>query len=132
MPDTAPTILLIRASRDLGHAMAAEFIEKGWNVVSTVRGGSTRTRLHELADEFPGRVEIEILDINEPDQLEALRGRLSGRLFDMLFVNAGTTNEPTETIAEVTTDEFVRVMLTNALSPMRVIESLGRSSPRPA
>ena len=57
-------------------------------------------------------------------QLAALRERLSGRRFDMLFVNAGTTNEPTETIGEVTTDEFVRVMVTNALAPMRVIETL--------
>ena len=30
----------------------------------------------------------------------------------------------TETIGEVTTDEFVRVMITNALAPMRVIETL--------
>ncbi len=123
-PDHAPTILLIGASRGLGHAMAAEFLHRGWSVVGTVRDGHTRTRLHELADAFPGRVEIEILDICAPDQLAALRSRLAGREFDMLFVNAGTTNNEKETIAEVTTDEFFRVMLTNALSPMRVIESL--------
>jgi NAD(P)-dependent dehydrogenase (short-subunit alcohol dehydrogenase family) len=121
--DTAPTILLIGASRGLGHAMAAEFLKKGWNVVGTVRAGG-RTRLHDLADEFAGRVEIEALDICAPDQLAALRARLSGRVFDMLFVNAGVTNNPEETIADVTTDEFIRVMVTNALSPMRVIESL--------
>jgi NAD(P)-dependent dehydrogenase (short-subunit alcohol dehydrogenase family) len=119
----APTILLIGASRGLGHAMAAEFLKKGWNVVGTVRGGG-RTRLHDLADAFAGRVEIEVLDICEPDQLTALRDRLSGRVFDMLFVNAGVTNNAEETVADVTTDEFIRVMVTNALSPMRVIESL--------
>ena len=69
--DTAPTILLIGASRGLGHAMAAEFLKKGWNVVGTVRAGG-RTRLHDLADEFAGRVEIEALDICAPDQLAAL------------------------------------------------------------
>jgi NAD(P)-dependent dehydrogenase (short-subunit alcohol dehydrogenase family) len=42
----------------------------------------------------------------------------------MLFVNAGITNNPEETIGEVTTEDFVRVMVTNALSPMRVVESL--------
>jgi len=123
-PAAAGTILLIGASRGLGHAMAAEFLQKGWNVVGTVRRGGTRTLLHDLADEFAGRVEIEILDICDPDQLTALHGRLSGRTFDMLFVNAGTTNNWKETIADVTTDEFVRVMITNALSPMRVIERL--------
>jgi len=109
--------------------MAAAFLKKGWNVVGTVRGGGTRTLLHDLADQFEGRVEIEILDICEPDQLAALRGRLSGRMFDMLFVNAGTTNNEKETIGEVTTAEFVRVMITNALSPMRVIESLEQCVP---
>jgi NAD(P)-dependent dehydrogenase (short-subunit alcohol dehydrogenase family) len=122
--DAGRTILLIGASRGLGHAMADEFLKKGWNVVGTVRDGGTRTLLHDLADEYQGRVEIEIVDICEPDQVAALHDRLSGRTFDMLFVNAGVTNNPAETIAEVTTDEFVRVMVTNSLSPMRVIESL--------
>lgn len=123
--DPAPTILIIGASRGLGHAMAAEFLKKGWHVVGTVRGGGTRTMLHDLADAHPGRVEIEVLDICEPDQLTALHDRLAGRLFDMLFVNAGTVNrDPTQTIGEVSTDEFVHLMITNALSPMRVIESL--------
>ncbi|WP_175890919.1 SDR family oxidoreductase [Burkholderia cepacia] len=120
----APTILLVAASRGLGLAMAEQFLGKGWSVTGTVREGAGRTRLHDLADRFDGRLDIETLDICEPAQLAALRERLSGRRFDMLFVNAGTTNEPTETIGEVTTDEFVRVMVTNALAPMRVIETL--------
>ncbi|VWD05613.1 Short-chain dehydrogenase/reductase SDR [Burkholderia lata] len=119
-----PAILLVAASRGLGLAMAEAFLGKGWHVTGTVRAGSERTKLHDLADRFDGRLDIETLDICEPAQLAALRERLSGRRFDMLFVNAGTTNEPTETIGEVATDEFVRVMITNALAPMRVIETL--------
>jgi NAD(P)-dependent dehydrogenase (short-subunit alcohol dehydrogenase family) len=80
--------------------------------------------LHDLADRFEGKLEIETLDICEQAQLATLRKRLSGRVFEMLFVNAGITNNPKETIGEVTTDEFVGVMVTNSLSPMRVIESL--------
>ena len=120
-----PSILLVGASRGLGHAMAAEFLRKGWNVTGTVRDESTRTLLHDLAEEAEGRVGIEILDIRVPEQIEALRERLAGRFFDMLFVNAGTTNrDPTQTIGEVSTEEFVEIMLTNALGPMRVIEHL--------
>jgi NAD(P)-dependent dehydrogenase (short-subunit alcohol dehydrogenase family) len=119
------TILLIGASRGLGLAMAAELVKKGWNVLGTVRAGSARKKLRELADQHPGRVSIETLDITEPTQLTALRERLADRTFQMLFVNAGiTNNDPTETIGEVTTEEFIRVMVTNALSPLRVVESL--------
>ncbi|MFM0478131.1 SDR family NAD(P)-dependent oxidoreductase [Paraburkholderia strydomiana] len=122
-PAHVPSILLIGASRGLGYAMAAEFLKRCWHVMGTVRGG--RTLLHELADAHPGQVEIETLDITRPDQIRALRERLAGRTFDALFVNAGTTNpDPTQTIGEVSTEDFVNLMITNALSPMRVVESL--------
>ncbi|MDB5846782.1 MAG: short chain dehydrogenase family protein [Rhodoferax sp.] len=120
-----PSILLVGASRGLGYAMAEEFVQRGWNVVGTVRG-SARTELHDLAEAHPGQVTVESADITDADQLVALRGRLAPRRFDMLFVNAGTANQnQDETIAEVSTDEFVHVMVTNALSPMRAIETLG-------
>jgi Dehydrogenases with different specificities (related to short-chain alcohol dehydrogenases) len=121
---SSETILLVGASRGLGLAMAAEFLKRGWNVVGTVRG-SAGTELHDLAGKHQGRVGIEILDINEPDQIAALRQRLSGRSFDILFVNAGTaTADEDEIVANVSTEEFVRVMITNAVSPMRVVEGL--------
>ncbi len=122
---TSRTILLIAASRGLGLAMAEEFLKKGWNVVGTVRAGSGRTKLHDLADKFQERLEIETMDICEQAQVEALRQRLSERSFDMLFVNAGTTTqEEMVTVGDVATDDFIRVMVTNALCPMRVVESL--------
>ncbi len=123
-PSFAKTVLIIGASRGLGYAMAEAYLEHGWSVVGTVRGES-RTRLHDLASEPDGLVEIETLDITFQGQIAALRARLSGRTFDVLFVNSGVTNaNPEETVAEVSTDEFVRVMVTNALSPMRVVEAL--------
>ncbi|MCT7299231.1 SDR family NAD(P)-dependent oxidoreductase [Ralstonia sp. CHL-2022] len=129
-PNHIPTVLLIGASRGLGHAMAAEFLKKGWNVVGTVRAGNDRTLLHNLANAHPDRVTIETLDITRPEQIRALGERLSGRTFDVLFVNAGTTNpDPTQTIGEVSTEDFVALMMTNALSPMRVVESLAHLVP---
>ena len=106
--------------------MAGEFVKRRWNVVGTVRG-TTRTELHELADRHPDQVTVESVDITHEDQLVALRDRLGPRRFEVLFVNAGTTNQnQKETIAEVSTEEFVRVMVTNALSPMRAIETCER------
>ena len=121
MPDLNKNLLLIGASRGLGLALAAEYLKRGWRIVATVRGAA-KTALHELAATSGGRLDVEIVDINHPDQVAALRARLESRRFDMLFVNAGVGIR--ETIADVSTDEFVRVMVTNALSPMRIVEAL--------
>ena len=118
------TILIIGASRGLGLAMAKEYLDRGSEVVATIRG-SDRTVLHDLAETAGGRLKIEYLDINLPEQLDALRERLAGQKFDLLFVNAGVANQHGSTTAEISTDEFTRLMVTNALSPMRVVEALG-------
>ena len=127
MSPTSPnaSVLLIGASRGLGHAIAAEYLDRGSHVVATVRG-TGRTGLDDLRELAGGRLEIEHVDINEPEQVGALRDRLAGRMFDLLFVNAGVTqHDPKTTAADVTTEEFTRLLVTNALSPMRVIETLG-------
>lgn len=120
---TAPTCLIIGASRGLGLAMAAEYLARGWGVTATVRGDG-HTRLHDLAARNASRLTIEKLDINNPDELATLRERLAGQVIDQLFVNAGIANDPRAPIGAVTTEDFVDLMLTNALSPMRVVESL--------
>jgi NAD(P)-dependent dehydrogenase (short-subunit alcohol dehydrogenase family) len=103
--------------------LAEEYLRRGWHVVATERDRAT-SKLQHLLGAADGRLEIETLDIVYPGQISALRTRLASRKFDVLFVNAGVKNDDRETIADVSTDEFMRVMMTNALSPMRVVETL--------
>ncbi len=120
---TDKTALIIGASRGLGYALAAEYLNRGWRVTATVRGTGP-TGLHDLAASADGRLVVETVDITVPEQVTALHERLAERTFDLLFVNAGVTNGPEETVADVSTDTFVALMVTNALSPLRVIETL--------
>jgi NAD(P)-dependent dehydrogenase (short-subunit alcohol dehydrogenase family) len=122
-PSSDKKLLLIGASRGLGLALAEEYLKRGWQVVATERS-HTQSKLSGLLKSSAGRLEIETVDIAYPAQVAALRARLASRAFDMLFVNAGVMNDRSETIGDVTTDEFVRVMVTNALSPLRVVEAL--------
>lgn len=122
-PTSHKKLLLIGASRGLGLALAEEYLKRGWQVVATERDAGT-SGLHQLAKHHAGRLEIETVDIVKPGQVTALHARLASTTFDMLFVNAGVKNDDRETIADVSTDEFVRVMVTNALSPMRVVDAL--------
>jgi NAD(P)-dependent dehydrogenase (short-subunit alcohol dehydrogenase family) len=113
------TALLIGASRGLGLAMAAQYLKRGWRVIATGRPDSM-----DKLREINGALEVETVDITVPEQVADLRTRLAGRQIDLLFVNAGVKNEDWQTIADVSTEEFIRVMVTNSLSPMRVIEAL--------
>jgi NAD(P)-dependent dehydrogenase (short-subunit alcohol dehydrogenase family) len=115
------TLLLIGASRGLGFALAEEYLKRGWCVVATERSRTT-SQLRNLLEGSDGRLEIETVDITDPNQVTALRARLASRKFDMLFVNAGIGTR--DMVANISTDEFIRMMVTNALSPMRVIESM--------
>jgi NAD(P)-dependent dehydrogenase (short-subunit alcohol dehydrogenase family) len=118
---TAGTALIVGASRGLGLGLAAEYLERGWTVIGTVRG-TDRTGLHDLAAPA-GRLTIENVDITEPRELAALRARLAGRTIDLLLANAAIALGDMP-IADVPTDMFVAVMVTNALGPMRVVEAL--------
>jgi NAD(P)-dependent dehydrogenase (short-subunit alcohol dehydrogenase family) len=122
VPITKSNVLLIGGSRGLGLALAREWAQDGRQVVATVRG-SGRTPLHDLAATCE-QIEIESVDVTDPAQIAALHDRLAARMFDLLFVNAGVADQSEATVAQTSTDEFIRVMVTNALGPLRVIEAL--------
>src|ERR1700739_1120804 len=89
------TVLIIGASRGLGFALAEEYCSRDWQVIVTVRRLSAA--LNALAAPLPptpsprcpASLAIEGLDINDAEQVYALRGRLNYRRLDVLFVNAG-------------------------------------------
>lgn len=124
LPTTPPHILLIGASRGIGLAMAEELLVRGWRVTATIRA-SASAALDNLAARYAQALSLEQLDMTDEAQLSRLHKRLRHQRFDVLFVNAGIANQnQNETIAEVTTEEFAHLMITNALSPLRVAERL--------
>jgi NAD(P)-dependent dehydrogenase (short-subunit alcohol dehydrogenase family) len=119
------TALIVGSSRGLGLAIAEELLKRNWNVIGTAREGK-RTKLHDLSEKWKGKLQIQYLDMTIPAQIERLKSNFIGESLDLLFVSAGVANDKgmKETIGEISTEEFVRVMVTNTLSPMRVLEQL--------
>ncbi|NNM54449.1 MAG: SDR family NAD(P)-dependent oxidoreductase [Spirochaetales bacterium] len=117
--------LIVGASRGIGLAIVEELLKRNWNVVGTVRSDN-KTKLHDLADKGNPNLVIKNVDITIPSQIDRLKSDLAGSTFNVLFVNAGVANEKgmDETIGEISTEEFIRVMVTNTLAPMRVLERL--------
>ncbi len=115
--------LVVGASRGLGLALAEEWLSRGTQVIATIRQRSNG--LEVLSGRYPSSLTIEQVDINKVDSVRALRERLDGRRLDFLFVNAGIARQIKETPVKANEQDFLDMMLTNALSPVRAVELLG-------
>ena len=115
-------ILLIGASRGLGLGLAQLFVAQGWNVVATERGRSAG--LKAAAARADGRLRIEHVDITNHDEIKGLHRRLSGELFDVIFIIAGVHDDTTKPIHEVPVPEVARLFITNAYSPIYLAEAV--------
>ncbi len=114
--------MVVGASRGLGLALVEEWLGRGWRVIATVRKLSAD--LDGLAQRFPERLEIETVDIAHGDDVRTLRERLGDRRLDIVFINAGIARAIEETPASISEEEFLDMMLVNALSPVRAAEIL--------
>lgn len=116
-------VLVIGASRGLGEAIVEEYALRGARVVATVRSDAP-SPLRAFAATTDA-VEIERVDVAVADSIAALRRRLDGRVFDLLFVVAGISLAPQDQAgADIGTRDFERMMNTNVLGVMRAVESL--------
>src|SRR5438093_2858279 len=111
--------LIVGASRGLGLGLAAELQRRGWHVVATVRAAVGARRLAALAGKPGGEVRVEHVDTNDDAGIAALRRRLDGAVFDLVFVNAGIALQPDDA-ADTSRDQVAEVFLTNAVAPIRV------------
>ena len=117
------TALIVGASRGLGLGLAHEYVTRGWRVVATARGENEA--LSALGEKAGDRLRVETLDVTDGAAIAALAAAHAGETLDVLFVSAGVTNDNAKAAGEVAPGEFARVMETNALAPMRLIEALG-------
>ena len=120
MTGTSRQALVIGASRGLGLGLVRELLAHGWDVTATERRRSEA--LHALRDEAGDRLSLDTVDVDRPEQVDELRRRLGDRRFDLLFVNAGVLGSGSKTISEITHEQFVREMTTNAFSPVRLAD----------
>jgi NAD(P)-dependent dehydrogenase (short-subunit alcohol dehydrogenase family) len=79
------TIFITGASTGLGKATAKLFLDKGWNVIATMRSPEKETELNQLPN-----VTLLQLDVTNTDQIvETVKKALSSGPIDVVFNNAG-------------------------------------------
>lgn len=114
---TNKTALIIGASRGLGLGLVRRLTEQNWTVTATVRDAQKASDLKAVDG-----VIIETLDIDDVASLHALKHKLDGQVFDVLFVNAGISGPQHQNAAQATAAELGQLFLTNAIAPIRLAE----------
>jgi len=114
--------LIVGASRGIGLGLVREHLARGWHVTVTVRKPSAD--LEALQKEAEGRLSIEAADITRPNDVMGLARRLEGQAFDLVFLNAGIMAGRGVPLVDVADEDIVDIMMTNAISPVRVADRL--------
>ena len=109
---------MVGASRGLGLGLAAELRRRGWEVVGTVRDDAGARRIEALG------ARVERVDIADGEAVAALRRRLGGVVFDLVFVNAGIQGPAHQDPAQATAAEIGELFLVNAVAPVRVAQAV--------
>ena len=111
-------VLVIGASRGIGHEFVRQYREAGDAVTASARDDAGLERLRRL-----GATPIR-LDVADTASASGLAWQIDGGGFDVGIVNAGVSAASGAGLTAPTEDDFDRVMRTNVLGPMRVIPQI--------
>ncbi len=111
-----PTVLIIGASRGIGHELARQYLSEDWRVIASARKPADLAELDALG------AEPHLLDVNDGEQISALGALLANERLDVVILNAGVYGPRDDGFPS--TEDFDLVMHTNVLSAMRLLPLL--------
>lgn len=114
-----PNVIVIGASRGIGHGLATRYAADGWQVLATVRSPADTARFDGVSG-----VTTAIADTADAASLAALPDFAA----DLIIVNAGVGSQEPR-VAAVDPANWTHVMTINALGPLLVAAALGDRLP---
>ena len=111
------TVLLIGASRGIGHELARQYIDNGARVIATARSDEGLARLKALG------AQTLRLDVANPASNSGLAWQLDGEKIDLAIYVAGAMDRASASTPP-TRDSFDAVMHTNVMGAMQVIPQI--------
>ena len=112
--------LITGANRGIGLALTKACLALPMKVIATCRNPAEASELMALQGEH---CEVHALDVNDQAQVDALQQKLADRSIDWLINNAGTSGERGVTVGNIDRENFMHVLETNCLSPLKISEA---------
>ena len=118
-----PTVLITGASRGIGLELTRQYAERDWQVIATARIPAEATALMGIA-KAPPNVTVEVLDVPDFGQIDALAAKYKGRPVDVLLNNAGISGgEEVGTFGKLDYAVYDKVHAVNVLGPLKMAEA---------
>jgi NAD(P)-dependent dehydrogenase (short-subunit alcohol dehydrogenase family) len=108
-----PTVLIVGASRGIGHEMARQYKDDGWRVIATARRPEDCEALSELG------AEAHQLDVTNAEAIAGMGWKLDDEKLDAAWLVAGLYGP--RHAGFPTQEDFDAVMHTNVLAAMRLV-----------
>jgi len=127
---TKQTVVITGASRGIGLGLAGEFAKLGYRVIATARTVESAKELNELA-KSNANLHVAALVVSDEKIIASFVASLSKAPFslsslDILINNAGIAGSgyPRETLATVTTKDYLDTYTTNVVGPSLLTQQL--------
>jgi len=111
------TILITGAGRGIGFEMAKQSLEKGWNVIGSVRSAEAQ---RALAEKLPEMAVLNF-DVTDHAALEKVANAFHSPI-DILINNAGIIGMQPQSTLEMDFAGFAKTLEINTLAPLKVTQ----------
>lgn len=118
-----PTVLVTGANRGLGLEFARQYAAEGWQVLAACRAPDAAADLQALAAASGERIRVLGMNVTDTASVRTAAAALKGEAIDLLLNNAGVGGPPGQQLGNLDYAAWARVLDTNTLGPMRVVEA---------
>jgi len=111
------TIMISGAGRGIGYELARQSVDKGWNVIGSVRSVEAQ---RELAQKLP-QMAVLNFDVTDHATVEKVANAFHSPI-DVLINNAGIIGAMPQSTLDMDFDGFANTLATNVLAPLKIAQ----------
>lgn len=121
-------ILITGANRGVGFELTRQYVQSGAQVFAGCRNPDDAHELNRLASQFPDKICIVQLEINDSASLESSVKTVESQSdgLDVLINNAGINprgSHQSSDLGKLSVDDMAEVLITNSVSPLIVTQA---------
>ncbi|MEM5500574.1 SDR family oxidoreductase [Ahrensia kielensis] len=112
-------VLITGAARGIGHALAAELIKRGHNIIATVRNDADAQALKST---FGAKIDVLVFDVTDHKAIKKAASSVEGAI-DVLVNSAGVIGPEKQSTLDMDFAGFAKTLEINTLAPLMMCQA---------